>query len=127
MAFVQRDAQRNIQGVFRQKQEGVAEEELADDDPAVVAFNARASADPTLRRIHPYYFRLRFSKAQRIAFATSTDPDVIDLSEAFRSADTIGLDDPRTNAGLNLLIAKGIIQAGDKAALLADRKVSEKP
>ena len=79
------------------------------------------------RRVHPYYFRLRFTKAQRIAFATSTDPDVIDLSEAFRAADAIGLDDPRTDAGLNLLIAKGIIQSSDKAALLADRKVGEKP
>lgn len=127
MAFVQRDAQRNIQGVFRQKQEGVAEEELADDDPAIVAFTARLLADPTLRRIHPYYFRLRFTKTQRIAFATSTDPDVIDLSEAFRSADTIGLDDPRTDAGLQLLITKGIIKESDKAALLADRRANEKP
>lgn len=82
---------------------------------------------PDARRIHPYYFRLRFTKDQRIAFATSTDADVIDLREGLTAASTIGLDDPRTSAGLDLLIAKGIIQSSDKAALLADRQAGEKP
>lgn len=82
---------------------------------------------PDARRLHPYYFRLRFTRDQRIAFATSTDPDVIDLREGFTAASTIGLDDKRTSDGLDLLIAKGIIRSGDKAALLADRREGEKP
>ena len=127
MAFVQRDAQHNIQGVYRQKQEGIAEEELADDDPEVVAFNTRSLADPLLRRIHPYYFRLRFTKTQRIAIATSTDPAVIDLRDGFAAADTIGLDDRRTSGGLQLLADKGLIDQADVAKLLVDRKPQEKP
>lgn len=92
---------------------------------SIAAFSA--PPDPSLRRVHPYYFRARFTKAQRVAFATSTDPDIIDLREAFAAADTIGLDDPRTAAGLDLMIAKGVIASGDKAALLADRRPGESP
>jgi hypothetical protein len=84
-------------------------------------------SDPLARRVHPYYFRLRFAQAQRIAIATSADPLVIDLREGFAAADTIGLDDPRTAAGLQLLVARGLIAAGDVAALLADRRPDEKP
>lgn len=38
MPFVQRDAQAKVQGCFAQRQPGIAEEFLADSDPAVVAF-----------------------------------------------------------------------------------------
>lgn len=131
MAFVQRNQAGAICGVYRAPQyeaDGttpIAIEEMADDAAEVVAF--LSPPDPTLRRLHPYYFRLRFTRDQRIAFATSTDPDVIDLREGFTAASTIGLDDQRTSDGLNLLIAKGIIRSGDKAALLADRREGEKP
>jgi len=83
--------------------------------------------DPNARRVHPYYFRLRFTQAQRIAIATSTDPAVIDLRDGFAAADTIGLDDQRTQRGLELLRDKGLIAADDVATLLADRKPEEKP
>jgi len=96
--------------------------------PIIDAFDvAAAERDPSLRRVHPYYFRLRFTQAQRVAIATSTDPLVVDLREGFAAADTIGLDDPRTAAGLQLLVARGLIAAGDVAALLADRRPDEKP
>ena len=83
--------------------------------------------DPNARRVHPYYFRLRFTQAQRIAIATSTDPAVIDLRDGFAAADTIGLDDRRTVDGLQLLVLKGLISADDVPKLLADRKPGEKP
>ena len=83
--------------------------------------------DPLARRVHPYYFRLRFSQPQRVAIATSADPLVIDLRESFAAADTIGLDDPRTAAGLQLLVAKGLIEQTDVAKLLVDRTPQEKP
>lgn len=86
-----------------------------------------APADPTLRTIHPFYFRLRFTQAQRTAFDKSTDDAVVELRARFLSASTIGLDDPRTAAGLQLLVARGLIDAGDVAALLADRRPDEKP
>ena len=84
-------------------------------------------ADATLRRVHPYYFRLRFTAAQRLAIATSADPLVIDLREGFAAADTIGLDDRRTSGGLQLLADKGLIDQADVAKLLVDRKPQEKP
>lgn len=83
--------------------------------------------DPTLRSIHPFYFRLRFTQQQRTTFDLSTDPAVVELRARFLAASTIGLDDKRTSDGLDLMIAKGLIQPGDKAALLADRKPEEKP
>ena len=83
--------------------------------------------DPLARRVHPYYFRLRFTQPQRVTIATSADPLVIDLRESFAAADTIGLDDPRTAAGLQLLVAKGLIEQTDVAKLLVDRKPQEKP
>lgn len=124
--FVERDQGGAIKGAYRRAQPGYAEEEVADDAAEVVAFLA-PPRDPTLRRLHPFYFRARFTKAQRIAFDTSADEDVIDLRGSFSSASTIGLDDPRTGAGLDLLVAKGIIRSGDKAALLSDRREGEKP
>ena len=86
-----------------------------------------APPDASLRRVHPYYFRLRFAQAQRIAIATSADPLVIDLREGFSAADTIGLDDQRTVDGLQLLVLKGLIGADDVPKLLVDRKPQEKP
>ena len=83
--------------------------------------------DPTLRAIHPFYFRLRFTQAQRTTFDLSTDPAVVELRARFLAASTIGLDDQRTSDGLDLMAAKGLIQPGDKAALLADRKPDERP
>lgn len=94
---------------------------LAVHDPLKRAQDAQA------RRVHPYYFRLRFTQAQRVAIATSTDPAVIDLREGFAAADTIGLDDRRTAGGLQLLADKGLIDQADVAKLLADRKPEEKP
>ena len=38
MPFVSRDQGNNVTGVFANKQPGFAEENLADDDPAVLAF-----------------------------------------------------------------------------------------
>lgn len=93
----------------------------------IAALARPAPPPPDLRTVHPFYFRLRFTQAQRTAFDTSVDPALVELRAQFTSADTIGLDDPRTAAGLDLMIAKSIIAAGDKAALLADRKPGEKP
>ena len=96
--------------------------------PIIDGFDlAAAERDPDHRRVHPYYFRLRFSQAQRLAIATSADPLVIDLREGFAAADTIGLDDPRTAAGLQLLVARGLIEQTDVAKLLVDRTPQEKP
>lgn len=114
---------KNVGGVVVEctpEEEAAIRAEWAANDPA-------SRPLPDARRLHPYYFRLRFTRDQRIAFAASTDPDVIDLREGFTAASTIGLDDPRTAAGLDLLVAKGIIRSGDKAALLADRREGEKP
>lgn len=115
-----------VVGVYARQQPGYAEEEIAADHPDVVAFLA-PPPDPTLRMIHPFYFRLRFTQQQRTTFDLSTDPAVVELRARFLAASTIGLDDKRTSDGLDLMIAKGLIQPGDKAALLADRKPEEKP
>ena len=71
--------------------------------------------------------RARFTRAQRIAFETSTNPDVVDLRGAFYAAGAIGLDDPVTLAGLRLLVATGIIAESDIPALLVDRRPEERP
>lgn len=46
MAFVERAQDRTIKGVYAVPQKGYAEEEIADDDPAVLAFLSRQSPAP---------------------------------------------------------------------------------
>lgn len=123
--YVERTQGGAIKGVYRAPQPGQAEEAVAEDAAEVLAF--MTPSDPTARRLHPFYFRLRFTQAQRTAFDKSTDDAVIELRAQFMSASSIGLDDPRTAAGLDLMVAKGIIARDDKAALLADRREGEKP
>lgn len=44
--FIERDGGGAIKGVYRQRQPGYAEEELADDHPDVLAFHAATPATP---------------------------------------------------------------------------------
>ncbi len=106
---------------------GATQEQRAAARAIIEAFDPEAPApDPSQRQIHPFDFRQRFTRDQRVAFDGSTDPDVVDLRGAFYACDAIGLDDAATIGGLGLLVSKGIIAAGDVAALRADRRAGER-
>ena len=46
MSFVERNPDGTIKGVYANRQPGYADEELADDHPAVVTFRNRPSSQP---------------------------------------------------------------------------------
>lgn len=85
-----------------------------------------AAPDPTRRQLQPWYFAQRFTQGEQLAFYLSVDPGVVLLRGSFLASRTIGLDDPRVVGGLDVLVAAGVMEAGRKAALLADRTDSEK-
>ena len=82
-----------------------------------------------VRSLHPYYFRQRFTTAEQDAIddGALADRTTRRLLESLRLADTVGLDDPRTVAGVDYFIARGWVAAERRPAILADRRIDEKP
>lgn len=77
-------------------------------------------ADPApWREIPTQAFRARFTDAELVAIATSADAAVKVLVLKIATRATVDLADPQTAEGVDLLIAKGLVQAGRRAALLA--------
>lgn len=61
-----------------------------------------------LRRLSHLAFLMRFTPAERKAVRTSTDDEVSDTMFLFEKAKYIDFDDPVTQGGLQVLVAKGI-------------------
>lgn len=58
-----------------------------------------------------YQFLLRFTPAERASFraAGATDPNVADFQELAQAAQEIVADDPMTVAGMDYLVAQGLL------------------
>ncbi len=77
-------------------------------------------ADPLpVREITAQAFRSRFTDAELAAIVSSNDAAVKVLVLKIATRTTVDLADPQTAEGVDLLIAKGLVQAGRRAALLA--------
>ncbi len=83
--------------------------------------NAFVPAPSARRIIPPLEFLQRFTAAERTAIraAAAASPDLADWIDQARFAREIELDAPTTAAGLDALVAAGLLTAERKAAVLA--------
>jgi hypothetical protein len=83
--------------------------------------NAFVPAPPARRIIPPLEFLQRFTAAERAAIraAAAASPDLADWIDQARFAREIELDGPATAAGLDALVAAGLLTAERRAAVLA--------
>lgn len=74
---------------------------------------------PSVVVLTPLALISRMTDAEKVAVFTSADPDVIVWRNMAVAALDIRSDDPRTKAGFDLLVAKGVLVANRPAELLA--------
>jgi len=82
--------------------------------------SAFVPAPPARRIIPPLEFLLRFTAAERTAIraAASASPELADWIDQARFAREIDLDAPTTAAGLDALVAAGLLTADRRAAMV---------
>lgn len=105
---------------FAERGDGTAPLDLDDFQPWLDAWTAAASpASP--RVIAPLEFLLRFTGAERTAVraAATVSPELADWIDQARFAREIDLDAPTTAAGLDALVAAGLLTADRRAAVRA--------
>ncbi|MBY2993787.1 hypothetical protein HF263_04015 [Rhizobium leguminosarum] len=101
MPYVSRSAGGVVDGLYEQLQEGVAEEFLPDDDPAVVAFQ---NAPPIVSSVSARQFRLMLRRSglldQVKAWVAQQDGETQD---AFEYSGTFVKDSPMMAAGFAVM------------------------
>ncbi|MCX8003357.1 MAG: hypothetical protein N2688_00115 [Burkholderiaceae bacterium] len=105
---------------FAETAAGMAIRDEHDFEPWLDAWTA--AADPASPRvIAPLEFLLRFTFAERAAIraAAAVSPELADWIDRARFAREIDLDSPLTAAGLDALVAAGLLTVERKAAVLA--------
>jgi hypothetical protein len=104
---------------FAERVDGTAPFDLDDFQPWLDAWTAAANpASP--RVIAPLEFLLRFTAGERTAIraAAAASPELADWIDQARFAREIELDAPTTAAGLDALVAAGLLTAERRAAVL---------
>jgi hypothetical protein len=105
---------------FAETASGVSPRDLDDLQPWLDAWTAAANpASP--RVIAPLEFLLRFTASERAAIraGAAASPELADWIDQARFAREIELDAPTTAAGLDALVAAGLLTAERRAAVLA--------
>jgi hypothetical protein len=105
---------------FAETAAGVVPRDLDDLKPWLGAWTAAANpASP--RVIAPLEFLLRFTAAERTAIRTAAaaSPELADWIDQARFAREIDLDAPTTAAGLDALVAAGLLTAARRAAVVS--------
>ncbi|MCC6718147.1 MAG: hypothetical protein IT555_09690 [Acetobacteraceae bacterium] len=105
---------------FAETASGLSPRDLDDLKPWLDAWTAAANP-ASLRMIAPLEFLLRFTAAERTAIraAAAASPELADWIDQARFAREIELDAAMTIAGLDALIAAGLLTAERRAAVLA--------
>jgi hypothetical protein len=105
---------------FAETASGLSPRDLDDFQPWLDAWTAAANpASPCV--IAPLETLLRFTAAERTAIraASAVSPELADWIDQARFPREIDLDAPTTAAGLDALVAAGLLTAGRRAAVLA--------
>ena len=81
----------------------------------------RFIAPPERRSWSAYQFLLRFTAEERAAFRTAalTDANVADFQQLAQAAQEVVSDDPMTVAGMNYLVAVGLLTAARRDEILS--------
>lgn len=118
--FAARNLDGSLASINRNHMAGYNDEELADSDPAVVAFLAAAQSKPSPVDARLWIERLPPAKRQAIWTAALANPAILGwLFLASGAQAGIDLTNPDTIAGVAALVAAGILTPADQAVLLA--------
>lgn len=118
--FIQRNQANQIVGVFAVRQPDLAEEEIADNHPDVVAF----LAPPLKATMTLSEFKARLTSQEKLDLAklafsgTLSDADKA-LMFDFMTATTLAFGDPKFAQGLARLRALDVLKTDERAAELA--------
>ncbi|WP_374697280.1 hypothetical protein LQZ44_11915 [Alcaligenes nematophilus] len=90
-------------------------------DPTVQAAFAEANQEPPRTQFSVREFRARFTQDEQIAIrsASMTDMEVGIVYDDFQASSFIDLNDPAVAAGVDLYIAKGLLDEARRDVLLA--------
>ena len=117
MAYVQYAADGvTITGVFANPQ-SFPVTQLADNDPAVVAFLAPPSAPTTLTFMA---FLNLFTQSEQLAIVASTDPQVRLFTVMAAGSPNINLAYPPLVAGVNYLVTTNVVTSARAAQILSN-------
>lgn len=117
--FVERNQDGTIKGVYAMPQPGLAEEELPDDHPSVIAY----LAPPKKAAMTLSEFKARLTTGEKAALAalwasasTLAAADKVLMFE-FATAHSLAYSDPKYQAGLDRLQALGVLTAQRRTEL----------
>jgi hypothetical protein len=118
IVYVERDQQQNIVGVYNNAQPARATEYISDTDPAVVSF-LTALTKPAA--ISYAAFRALFTAPENQAIMTAAlgNASLLDWVLQAAGAGEINLSDPKVKAGLDAIVAAGLLTADRETAILS--------
>lgn len=118
--FAARNLDGSLASINRNHMAGYNDEELADTDPAVVAFLAAAQSKPSPIDARLWLERLTPAKQLAVAAAGIANPALLLwLLKAAGAQAGIDVTNPDTTSGVAALVAAGILTPADQAVLLA--------
>lgn len=121
MPYVKRNEQNKISGIYSREQE-FATEFLPDDDVEVVAYLNPVEYKTQFSSLE-YLDRFTQIEQEAIVGATYSNVQIKLYYDRLLAATFIDLDDPRTEAGIDALIAAELLAPERKAALLEPENV----
>lgn len=120
MPYVQRDLQGKVIGRFALPQPGIAEEYLLDDHEDLL--EGAVFLKTTFTSLE---FLDRFTESEQLAVVTASmaSPALKLWYDRLLAASFVDLEDPRTEAGIDALIAAELLNAERKTALMATEEL----
>jgi hypothetical protein len=117
--FVTRKQDGTLGSIHRDHMEGYNNEQLADSDPAIVAFHAAAQPGPFPPTPRDWLERLWPNKQAAVAPGAAANAQILLRLLKASGSTTIDITLQETKDGVAALVSAGILTADDQAVLLA--------